>query len=637
MIDDVLIYKEALSEAQLDEMYGEYTSPEGIDYTPFTSHLLSFTDTVTVTLGRTNSTDVIVASVDTTSDTPSIFQKLSFTDYVSYKLNYSTFSSSLDVVTFGDVVVATIINEEGISYDEQIALEDILQVVLTKANTNLTDSLSINDDVMISLNGGHVASLSEKLLLDAMIIDQFNNTSFVEIDPKVTSMKESYLITEDAEFEFDFFISSEILEEEKLKLENVTDVLTNELEQSLSDSEITSVVDDLSIDSVPAITEIISDFGDSFSIQTADAAKLKEKEITDNEIKDIKSQIKDIKSQIKELSNSEELDEKEIDDIKHTLKKTLKDLKSATKILEKGNDSQKAEKIKKAIKSVENAAGIEPVQKDSWIDSEKEIVTKVFDSAGNLVSMESKYEKIRDGKFNLKIAFDNNNKPGLYKIKTTFSMNDQDYIVEKEFAWGLVSLNTAKSIYQPGDISDFIIAVLDNQGHPVCDANLSMNITDPNSQITTLSSGSGITANEECGLYDAQFTTVIEGIHNVDINAQASRINTNFSTTFSVLDYFEFDIVRDAQSKIDPVSNPNSFDVRIDIESFVDEDAIVISETVPKVFDVITDAHVETIGNFKVLTWTKDLIDEKTSVEYSYSVPLEFPKLYALGPRNSLQ
>ena len=76
VIDDVLIYKEALSEAQLDEMYAEYTSPEGINYTPFTSHLLSFTDTVTVTLGRTNSTDVIVASVDTTSDVPSIIPKI---------------------------------------------------------------------------------------------------------------------------------------------------------------------------------------------------------------------------------------------------------------------------------------------------------------------------------------------------------------------------------------------------------------------------------------------------------------------------------------------------------------------------------------------------------------------------------
>ena len=63
------------------------------------------------------------------------------------------------------------------------------------------------------------------------------------------------------------------------------------------------------------------------------------------------------------------------------------------------------------------------------------IITEVSDSDGNTVSLESKYEKIRDGKFNLKLAFDNNNNPGLYKIKTTFTMDGHDYVIEKEFAY----------------------------------------------------------------------------------------------------------------------------------------------------------------------------------------------------------
>jgi len=66
-----------------------------------------------------------------------------------------------------------------------------------------------------------------------------------------------------------------------------------------------------------------------------------------------------------------------------------------------------------------------------------------------------------------------------------------------------------------------------------------------------LSSGNGITANSECGLYDSVYTTTVEGTYLVDINAQTQEINTDFSTTFDVADYFEFDIIRTAPSKTD--------------------------------------------------------------------------------------
>jgi len=249
-----------------------------------------------------------------------------------------------------------------------------------------------------------------------------------------------------------------------------------------------------------------------------------------------------------------------------------------------------------------------------------------------MVPLKVKYEKIRDGKFNIKVEFDDDAKPGLYKLKTTLTVNGQIYVSESEFAWGLVSLNTAKSTYNPGETADFIIVVLDNQGHPVCDANLSMGITSPDSTITMLSSGNGITANSECGLYDAMYTTTIEGTHLVDINAQTQGIDTDFSTTFDVAEYFEFDIIRTAQSKIDPINNPNSFDVRIDIESFTGANSVKITEYLPSVFEVVTDAKVKLVGDYKVLSWNEKLVEGKTFVEYSYSIPLVFPQLYALGP-----
>ncbi len=90
-------------------------------------------------------------------------------------------------------------------------------------------------------------------------------------------------------------------------------------------------------------------------------------------------------------------------------------------------------------------------------------------------------------------------------------------------------------------------------------------------------------------MYDASYTTLSEGTYNVFIHASANGIDTDFNTTFDVKASYEFDIIRTAQSKIDPTSGPNSFDVKIDVESFIDQDTITIIETIPAVLDVVTD------------------------------------------------
>jgi len=169
---------------------------------------------------------------------------------------------------------------------------------------------------------------------------------------------------------------------------------------------------------------------------------------------------------------------------------------------------------------------------------------------------------MREGKFDISLSYDNI-KPGIYKIKTTLTIDGTTYVVEDEFAWGLVSLNTKKSIYKPSETAEFVIVVLDNEGHPVCDANLSMRIIDPETGLVKLTSDRGITTNAECGLYDAQYRTYSEGTYNVEINAIADGIDTTFNTTFDVAEFFEFDIVRTTLSKIDPINNPNSFDVTV--------------------------------------------------------------------------
>ena len=96
------------------------------------------------------------------------------------------------------------------------------------------------------------------------------------------------------------------------------------------------------------------------------------------------------------------------------------------------------------------------------------------------------------------------------------------------------------------------MAVLDRYGQPVCNSNITLEITDPNLQLTTLISGTGITNDPICGLYHAQYSTSAEGNYTVHVNASAKGINTDYSTSFLVSVSYPFDIIRTADTKDRP-------------------------------------------------------------------------------------
>jgi len=443
-------------------------------------------------------------------------------------------------------------------------------------------------------------------------------------DPTLTSSKETYLITEDAQFELEFYSEYDVLMNELAELESAL-ALINDVEQTLNETEAT-ISGDVTTTVANFILPIIE-----FFLPAVDAQLPNDDTAVLNDIQSLKAEIQSLKDKIIQIKSGGEINKEDLKDAKKQLRDIIKNIKGLSKDISKSEKTQ-SKKLKDSADVIEETGDADPEnvpQSGIWIGNEEIIKTDVYDSNGNRVSISVEHEKLRDGKFNIKLLFDQNDTPGLYKIKTTLIVNGETHVIEGEFAWGLVSLNTKKSIYKPGETAEFVIVVLDSEGHPVCDANLSMNITNPNLQITSLSSGNGITPNVECGLYDAEYVTTLEGTHNVDINAVANEINTNFNTTFDVAEFFEFDIIRTAQSKIDPITNPNSFDVRIDIESFVLGNNITIQESVPAVFEVVTNASVQTVGDQKILTWNAQPGENRT-VEYSYSVPLEFPKLYAL-------
>jgi len=218
-------------------------------------------------------------------------------------------------------------------------------------------------------------------------------------------------------------------------------------------------------------------------------------------------------------------------------------------------------------------------------------------------------------------------------LKVEVAKGSVTYVNEQEFQWGLVSLNTKKSIYKPGDNAEFIIVTLDRDGHPECNADISLSVNNPDGEETTYSTGDGtITASNDCGIYTANYPTEIEGNHTIGITALIDGIEVSFNTYFMVQKEYEFEIVRTAQSKIDPTKQ-DWFNVIIDIKSLNTASSVTIKEFVPAEFTIVSDATgIVQEDDTKILIWDNELIENKTSVNYSYAVPHIWPYLYALGP-----
>ena len=118
---------------------------------------MSFTDRVTVFVNNaTVSETILVATIDPASVNPSPIQSIGFSDYVTYKVIRPVDDSTVEVVAFSDVVVATIVPKNSTSTGDE-----------TKT---ISESLSFTDVVFVTINDSIMVSLSEILSIDSELL-----------------------------------------------------------------------------------------------------------------------------------------------------------------------------------------------------------------------------------------------------------------------------------------------------------------------------------------------------------------------------------------------------------------------------------------------------------------------------------
>lgn len=201
--------------------------------------------------------------------------------------------------------------------------------------------------------------------------------------------------------------------------------------------------------------------------------------------------------------------------------------------------------------------------------SPQNVQAEVFDSNGDHILVNFNKIATVNGT-SIQILPPKNFKPGKYILKLTDSSGN---VTTQDFTWGVLAINTNKSIYLPNEVSNIAMAVLDDTGAMVCDALLRLEIKAPDGQVTTLSTDNGkIKVNQECKVhdytekpdYETSYQTSTAGTYNMTLTATIKNGIRTITDSFQVQESVPFDVERQTATRIfPPATYPVNFNIKV--------------------------------------------------------------------------
>ena len=237
-------------------------------------------------------------------------------------------------------------------------------------------------------------------------------------------------------------------------------------------------------------------------------------------------------------------------------------------------------------------------------------------------------------------------RPGHYKLKISMNTSQATIISEQDFTWGVLAVNMNKSVYQAGDDAYIQMGVLNDSGHTICDADLTLDITSPTGSMTELTTDdSSIVRAEECGPdnvidvpdYYAHFPIGNDvGTYNIKLTANTVNGIKSITDSFDVAQNTPFVVERVGPTRIYPIA---TYPMTMHITSSADWTGVV-TEKVPSSFEIsppdtaTTYDSVETFDNdTKIISWNVSLLaGQEEDVGYIFKAPDISPEFYILGP-----
>ncbi|XOU93991.1 MAG: MerR family transcriptional regulator [Candidatus Kerfeldbacteria bacterium] len=283
------------------------------------------------------------------------------------------------------------------------------------------------------------------------------------------------------------------------------------------------------------------------------------------------------------------------------------------------------------------------------VDPKQRVVTDIqlLNPKGEVIEATYTVEKVDKGKIKTdKYSFDNAkfDKPGKYQVKMII---DQEGVIKEiiqDFTWGVLAINPDFAIQKIGQETLFSIGVLDHAGDIVCNADVVLDIIDPNGNVITKKTADGtITISEFCQIkgeyhgpdYFATYTTDVPGTYQINVTATHYNGTNSISDTFQIKESPRFTIQRDGPTRVFPyIYQPMTLKVTA-YEDIVGE----IKEIVNSDYE-LKDYGDASLGKYdsgteilNTLSWNRTIkAGESIEVTYNFKTPEESPALYFVGP-----
>jgi len=252
----------------------------------------------------------------------------------------------------------------------------------------------------------------------------------------------------------------------------------------------------------------------------------------------------------------------------------------------------------------------------------------------------------------LVISRPRNFKPGKYHLNIKDQETDK-VLLDQDFIWGVLAINTNKSIYLVGEMAKLAMAVLDEEGEMVCDASLKLRIKNTSAAEAFLSTEEGtIIVNSECQLhdftlnpdYEAEYEVGEAGVYEMELTAETENGRYTVTDSFEVRNEVPFEVERITATRIYPsVDYPVVFKIKVN-QDFKGR----VVESIPDIFiiqneteDGQSDRHSEFISESitephngeKQIIWEVDWHQGEThELAYQFKAPNISPQFYLLGP-----
>ncbi len=239
--------------------------------------------------------------------------------------------------------------------------------------------------------------------------------------------------------------------------------------------------------------------------------------------------------------------------------------------------------------------------------------------------------------------------PGMYKLSLTLRTLEGNVNVNQDFTWGVIAVNTNKSMYKPGETAKIGIGVLNDKGDTLCMTGflnrvdgLTMTITDPKGSVTNLSiKDQTIFDSGKCGAntvtnqadFQANYKTIIPGIYQMKVIATVYGKQREIEDYFKVNSDVAFDIERTSfPTRIYPHA---LYPVTFTVTALQDYQGTV-EDMVPFFFGIehISDnGTIQQEDSFTKIRWNTKLTQgQAKTFTYYIKFPMISPEFYLLGP-----